>query len=414
MELMTGWRTGLVKRVLVIGLSAWLAAACGASQQSTSPPSTSASPTSPSARPGTSVPASPVPTVEPTPTPTPVVVASWSKPQVVAKTACLVASVVIDDAGQTHVASACDTGVMYSVSNGSRWESTRLARPADRIDQGPQLAVDGGVLYLAFTRVKVEDGGCGDNGLLDVGVFVRRRELPAGDWSSPERIGPSTDGLLGLRVVDGTIHLTVKDREDNRLYYEKVANGSVERYRLPGGAGEAALRIGDDGRARIIYLATNNLQYAVFDGSGFSHSSIPGSTLGWGASLVLDAQNHAHAVWTRSWHDGGCAEPDPLRWFGTYYGTNESGAWTYRRVSSGTNGASLTVNTETGQLHVAVAGGGGIRYLSKTGSGPWKTSRITTDNGWGPIIKLDQHTGKLVVVYNGTENTIFAVTADAS
>jgi hypothetical protein len=352
----------------------------------------------------------PVPTATPSPTPPVVVVSQWSKPQRVTRADCLLASVILDESGRTHVASECKSTIEYAVSNGNRWESTRLPHPADRIDQGSQLAIDGNVLYLGFTRMKAEDGGCGDDGLRDVGVYVRQRLLPAGDWSAERRIGTPTDGLIALRVANGVIHATVKDRSDGRIYYEKVDAESVARYRLPGAVDGGALRIGSDGRARIVYEAARNLQYAVFDGSGFSRVGIPASSLGWGASLVLDSQNHAHALWTRSWHDGGCAEPEPESWFGTYYGTNETGAWTYRRISTSTDGGSMTLDTDTGQVHVAVAGRFGIRYLTRTGTGPWKTVRITTKADWQPIIKLAQQTGKLVVVYNGQDGAVFAVT----
>ena len=402
---------GMAKRLLVVGMSiAALTASCGGAQVSGSPPpSAGVQPTS-LALPSSAPAAEPTPTVAPTETVARAI--SWSKPALVEKSHCLVGSAAIDDSGRAHVASECSGSIDYSVANGDRWQTTRLPHPADRIDKAPQLAFEGNTMYLGFTRVKILDGGCGDNGLSDVGVNVRQRELPAGDWKSPQRIGSPTDGLVALRVVDSTIHLLVKDRSDNRLYYETFQDGTLGRYRLPGAVGGASLRIGDDGRARIVYEGGQNLQYAVFDGSGFTHAGIPGSSLGWGPSLVLDPQNHAHAIWMRSYHDGGCAEPEPESWFGTYYGSNETGTWTYRRLSSQTNGASLTLDTETGRIHVALSGRLGIRYLTKLGSGPWRETRITTKADWAPIIKLDQRTGKLLVVYNGSEGEISAVTGD--
>ena len=366
------------------------------------------------------VPIEPSPTVRPSPTasavpdptPTPPIVATpqWSKPQRVAKADCQLASVALEDGGRTHVASECNGSIQVSVSNGTRWESTRLPRPTDRMDQGAQLAFDDGVMYLAFTRVKVEDGGCGDSGMRDVGVYIRQRQLPSGDWSSARRIGSPTDGLLALRVAGGVVHATVKDRADGHLYYERVDNGALARYRLPGAIDGGSLRVGDDGRARVVYEGERNLQFATFNGSGFSHASIPASSLGWGGSLVLDAQNHAHVLWTRSYHGGGCAEPEPESWFGTYYGTNETGAWSYRRISTSTNGGSITLDADSGQIHVAIAGQFGIRYLTKTAHGPWKTVRITNHAGWSPIIKLDPGSGKLVIVYAGEDEQIYAVT----
>jgi hypothetical protein len=404
-----------LKRLFVAWVSAAvLLGACGSARQSSPPasPGVSLAPTSPtpvgSGSPAPNEPGS-SPTTQPTTPPTGQI-SRWSKPQRVDSANCAPSSATIDESGTAHVAVVCEGSIHYATSNRGAWTSAKFDRPADRIDQGPQLAFDGNVLYLAWTRIQLGDGGCGDNGLNEVGVYVRHRQLPDGKWSAAERIGSPTDGVQNLRVVAGTIHLTVKDRSTGRIYYETASAGAVARYSLPGAVGGTSLRIGSDRLARIAYEAASNLQYAVFDGAGFSHSAIAGSTKGWGPSLVLDGQNHAHVLWTRSYHDGGCAEPEPEPEDGTYYGTDASGSWTFKRISSAMDGGSLTLDPATGRLHVAITGRFGIRYLTKGATGGWSQTRITTAADWSPIIRFNPKNGQVLVVYIGQDDRIYAVT----
>jgi hypothetical protein len=409
-----------LKRLLVVCVSAaTLFAACGSTRQSNAPTSPGAS--LPATSPRSSATESLAP-IEPTPSPTaqPTTaptqrprtgeVAHWSKSVRVEGANCALSSATIDANGTAHVAAECGNSIHYATSTGGRWTSAKFDHPTDRIDQGPQLAVDGGVLYLAWTRVNVEEGECGDNGLRDVGVYVRHRQLPSGKWSAAERIGSPTDGLQNLRVAAGTIHLTVKDRGTGRIYYESAWAGSVARFSVPGAVGGTSLRIGSDNKVRIAYEATNNIQLGVFDGSGFSHTAIPGTTNSWGPSLVLDGRNHAHVLWTRSYHGVGCATLEPEPEDGTYYGTDASGSWQFRRISTATNGGSMTLDPATGRIHVAITGRLGIRYLTKLGTGGWIQTRLTAAPDHSPIVRLNPKGGQVLVVYIGEDQGIYAIT----
>jgi hypothetical protein len=409
--------TGSLKRLLVICIGvASVAAACGSTQQSNAPASAGQSLGPPSAAPSSSSPlepiepsATPSPTAAPSGTPPGGAVSGWSAPQRIVGGDCAIVSATIDENGTAHVATACNGSIHYAHSDSGRWTVAILDHPTDRIDQGPQLAFDGDVLYLAWTRIKVTDGGCGDSGLRDVGIYVRHRKRPDGAWSAAERIGSPTDGLQNLRVAGGTIHMTISDRSTDRVYYETARAGDVARYSVPGAVGGTSLRIGADGLARIAYEASRNLQFGVFDGSGFSHSGIPGSKNSWGPSLVLDAQNHAHVLWTRSYHGEGCADAGPDPEEGTYYGTDASGTWTFRRISTSVGDGSLTLDPAGGRVYVAISGERGIRYLTKLGSGGWHQTRVTQE-GWSPIIRVSPKDGRVTIVYLGESGGIYAVT----
>ena len=419
-EPMFGYRQPTsLKRLAVAWVSAaTLLGACGSAHQSNSPVLPGASGTLTSLTPHASESLAPIdatasPTTHPTslPNKTPPTgeVTRWSKPQRVDGATCVLSSAAIDDLGTAHVAADCRHAIHYLTSSGTGWTSAKFDHPTDRIDQGPQLAFDGKTLYLAWTRIQVSQGDCGDNGLRDVGVYVRHRELPDGKWSAAERVGWPLDGLQNLRVANGTLHLIVKDRSTGRIHYETASAGSIARYSIPGAVGGTSLRIGADGMARAAYEAAGNLQFGVFDGSGFSHSAISGSTNGWGPSLVLDAQDHAHVLWTRSYHGGGCAWPDPEPEDGTYYGTDAGGSWAFSRISTAMDGGSLALDPATGRIHVAITGHLGIRYLEKLGTGGWIETRITTGRDFGPIIRVNPTSGHVLVVY-GAEDGIYTVT----
>ena len=326
--------------------------------------------------------------------------AVWSEPTVVGSSGqCDAIAAVIDAEGGEHIAVGCDARIRYSVQTGTDWNTTELAPPNERAEYQPQLAVHGDVLYLAYTRVAIEDGGCGDSGRRDVGVYVRTRALPDGEWSDPELLGELADGLHSFRVVGGTIHATVKNADDGQIYYETLNGGSFRRYEIPYATGDVALRIGDDGKARIAYEADGAIWYGVFTGSGFASTEIEGSSNGYAPVLVLGAGDRPYLLWRRGYHGGGCAEPGPEPDDGTYYGTKVGGAWQSERLTPGQGVASLTVDVDAGRIHVLVSDQGGLVYRSKSEGEAWSTLTFSAVHASDAVIRRDPLTGALLVAY---------------
>jgi len=262
----------------------------------------------------------------------------------------------------------------------------------------PQVGFDGDVVYVAYSWLAVTDGGCGDDGLLDLGVYYRRRTLPDGAWSEPTRIGITDDTLVSFRVEGATLHAVVYNTADKRSYYERVEGGASQRVRLPA---TGSLRVGRDGRARVAYESSGSIRIATLTGSGFSSAAIPGSAVASAPVLVLDARDRAHVVWTRDpIQEAACGmapAPDPKA--GMYYATNAGGAWKVQRFTTQRGSASLQVAASTNEVHVVVAANPGLTYFTKTANGSWHGTRLTT--GWvmSPVIRLDPATGRLLVVY---------------
>ena len=195
----------------------------------------------------------------------------------------------------------------YLTNVSGSWTTTTFSHPADRFDLEPQVAIDGNTVYVAYTRAA--PATCG----LDyIGVYYRWRTLPNGAWSTTTRIGRSADSLESFRVVGGVFHLTVQDTAGVGQY-ETTATGSLKRYVLPGSEflTESSVRVGDDGAARVVYTTDGPIRYAVFHGSGFDWQIIPGTdAFDTDPQLVLDADNRAHVVWSRS-GAAGCGAEDP-------------------------------------------------------------------------------------------------------
>ena len=324
---------------------------------------------------------------------------------------CGAVSAGIDVAGRYHIAAECDGSIHYFASNGlGSWTERAFVHPADRLERSPQIAFQGNVVYIAYTRITLNPGcGGGDE---DLGVYVRSRNLN-GAWSAGTRIGSVADHLQSFRVDGSTLHATVANA--SRVYYETLNGSTYHRYLIPD-AIQSSLRIGSDGRARIAYDAGSGLRYAVFTGSRFSTSKIAG-TDGFDQApvLALGAGDRPHVVWTRTVRSGGCAGPEPPLQQGTYYATNASGAWASQRITRSLGETSLQVDDVTGRVHVLVNGETGLVYYTKPANGAWAHSRVgSVRSAFSPVIRLDPATGTLLVVYVGGPNAaiprIYAVT----
>jgi hypothetical protein len=304
----------------------------------------------------------------------------------------------------------------YAVKDDTGWHSTEFAPPAKRMELDPQLAFEGAVLYLAYTRVAVEEGGCGDDGLRDVGMQVRTRRLPAGGWSDPTLVGVVEDHVHSFRVVDGTIHATVENARDGRVYYVTSRGASYHRYLIPKATGPSALRVGDDGRARVAYEADGAIWYGVFTGAGFSTEKVDGGTNGYSPVLVLGAGDRPYLLWRRGYHeDGGCIGPGPEPIDGTYYSTQAGGDWQTERLSTEQGAASLTLDVDTGVVHTLVSRPDGLAYLYGTDARSWRGQLFEGVRTGIAVIRLDPTTGALLVAYVGREGNrerIFAMRSE--
>ena len=107
----------------------------------------------------------------------------------------------VDSAGRYHIAAGCGGSIRYYVapSAAGPWTRRVFSHPADRAETGPQIAIVGDRVYVAYMCVGLEDGGCGTGGA-DLGVDFRSRILPNGAWSAATRIGAVGDRLQSFQI----------------------------------------------------------------------------------------------------------------------------------------------------------------------------------------------------------------------
>jgi len=329
----------------------------------------------------------------------------WSKARVVMTGPCFNTSATVDPSGGYHVVAGCGMGIRYASSkDGKTWRTTALPHPAHRTEIEPQIAVDGSTLYVAYTRQRQVEGGCGFDGMIDVGVYYRTRTLPNGRWSPPTRIGSLGDHLQSFRVVNGVIHETfATQHQEGPVWYGSLSGGTFRSIRIPGATG-TSLRVGDDGRARIAYTTGDSIRYATVTGRSLSTRIVFRSKIMQmdAPSLVLGAGDRAYMAWAvHPKFGGGCAdggEPDVKP--GTYFGTDVSGAWRVKRVTALVTSPSLALDTSTGRLYAALATERDVRDLSRRPDGTWTTARrVPGSLGMqGGVLRRDTVTGHLLLV----------------
>jgi hypothetical protein len=398
--------TGTRQRLVALAAVLTIATGCGAAPASIAPspggsqsvvlvPGT-AGEAAQSPDPSLVSPPSSLPTVHPSSRPT-TAPAAWSKPALIRRGECSGMTAAIDAAGRYHVAAVCDGGIRYLTSaNGSSWKETSFVPPIDRLEVDPQLTLDGDTVYLAYNRLAPTDGGCGDDGLQDIGVYTRSRHLPGGTWSDPVRVGGKADRVQSFRVVDGVLHLTITtDDEAGPLYYESQAGPVITQLLIPD-AVTTSLRVGDDGHPRIAYATGHGIRYARVDGSHLTIETVAATikTNLVSPSMVLGPGDHAYILWTQTTDGGGgCAgsEPGPLD--GLYFGTDAGGTWTSTRLSRTLNPASLTLDPSSGRIEVVVKNGLSLIEFTSAGGDSWTSKKIPGTSGMvDPLVRLNPKT----------------------
>lgn len=359
------------------------------------------------------------PTTPPASTPAPPASTAWSAPVTVpGLSGCYAVVAAVDDGGRDHLAATCSHGngseLRYADStNGRDWTTATLQTPTGRYELDPQLALDGNKLYLAYTRVAPTDGGCGDDGLTDVGVYVRSRILPGGAWSDPKRIGAVADHLQSFRVSGSVFHATVTAGDGSSTTYETMTGDTLRRYPIGDAAGQTSLRVGDDGKGRIAYESAKGIAFGMVVGGRFASTTIPNSTNGWGPVLALAPGNDAYVVWIRSDHGGGCAGGEDHPEDGTWFATNANGTWVTSRLTPQLGQASLTIDPTTGGLSVVVATGQRlIRYDRAPGATIWAHETVIQGSASSPVVRANPKTGALFVAYTMEVNNLDADTSE--
>ena len=165
------------------------------------------------------------------------------------------------------------------------------------------------------------------------------------------------------------------------------------------------MRVGLDGRARIVYPTAKSLRYAVFSGSGFTTTSIPKTSSRAGqAQLVLGPGDVPQVAWLSTDQGAGCATGvDPAE--GLYVGTEHGTTWTSLRLATGVGPFSLQVDPATGRIVVLQWAGGRMVFHSKDPGRPWVTTVVRGNYQFSgtPQLRIDPATESLMVAWIGDD-----------
>lgn len=394
-----------------------MAAACTVTTPASIAPSSAASiaaPVETAAAPSPA--ATPLPTNSPAATPTASTdVATWSKPALIQKGSCFSLTAAIDPTGHYHVASVCDGKIRYATSvDGRDWSQTSFAPSIDRLEQDLQLTLDGANVYLAYSVRAQTDGGCGDDGLQDVGVYTRSLKPAGSAWSEPVRVGAKGDRVQSFRVTDGVLYLTVTANDSaGPLYYESQSGPNLTKVLIPDGV-TTSLRVGDDGHARIAYATGHAIRYARVDGTKLTTMTVVASTATYlqSPSLVLGPGDRAYMVWTQNADGGGgCVGPDPSPVDGVYFATDSSGSWKTTRLTPTPGETSLTLDPSSGRIEVVVNHGSGLTQYESVGGDAWTSTKIPGTTALNnPLIRINPVTGSVNVVAFDYDKGLYLVT----
>jgi hypothetical protein len=374
-------------------------------------PAATAGPSASNRTPATQPAVVPTATPKAKPTAAPPWKANWSKPHLVDKDSCGAFAVGIDPASRYHVIDEC--GLHYSVSDGTGdWTTTSLG---DTKAQGPLIAFDGNRAYIAYWRLLPwEPDTCGgpQQGP-SAGVYFRRRTLPDGAWSNAIAFGKKGDHLEAFRVDGGVLHAIVSSDISGRTFYVRASQNPVAsaRHRIVAD-GDTALRVGDDGRARVAYWHNGSLLYGTFNGSGFSTSKVSDGPTDNAASLVLGDGNQPHVVYTIVRPTYGCGDgvKQPSR-VGTWYATMVNGKWISQRINKKVGFPSLVLDPGSGRVFVLLDN---VVY-TKAPTGTWESARLPKVVKF-PVMRIDPATGSLLLVYeapnpDGESSSLMAITS---
>jgi hypothetical protein len=274
----------------------------------------------------------------------------------------------LDRSGHAHiVATNADGDLWYVTDRSGAWLGRRILQGDDGLAWAwPSIATDGrGRVHVAVVRQSISDTPSSTGGIW----YVTDKGRPRGDFGPRRRIAGHMMTDPSLRVVDGIRYLAYSrclcapGDENAALYFKTDRRGSWTRERVADHGVWPSLRVGADGRARIVFKAPNGLRYtfARTRRGGFSASArIPGSGHGPAQpSLALDGSDRPHVAWV--------SRGDSDR---AWYARRSASGWSSPRDIGPGLKAELSLD-ERGRPHVVIKGLTWVKHRWLAG-GTWR------------------------------------------
>lgn len=195
-----------------------------------------------------------------------------------------------------------------------------------------------------------------------------------------ELIDPAADSGFGLSAAidpEGVIHVSYGAYQGNglpKLIYARHDTGGWSIANVGVDGTDTVLRLDADNQPHIFFGQSFLTAYAHLDGATWTveDTGIPNTSYRGG--FVLDSTGAAHVAYA-------------LGLSGTYYATNDSGAWVSTLLSSEWGYASIAVDSML-VPHVVLALGSQLLHFSKPGD-DW-LSEVMIDASMLPQVNMDQ------------------------
>ena len=287
-------------------------------------------------------------------------------------------------------------GVWHVTNETGSWVRRRLSTSTTQV--WPRVAVD------ATGRVRVATASLS-------GVSLRTRTGTT--WNGWTVIRPGPAGNVDL-AIDGTtkVHLVVglidaQSTATGVAYVTQAGAGWSTTTIQPGQGVDPRLAVDAAGKVHVAYRFVSptdfGIRYATNASGSWTRVTVSPGRSSNGPGYAIDGRGIAHAV-TSSWGSGA----------GTFYGTDEGGAWQLTKIASGiatAGGHPSVAVTSTGEAHVAFSIGASadgtdvpdaVWYATNV-SGTWASKKIGNLRGAGsPQLRLDA-AGKVHIVFAGED-----------
>lgn len=274
-------------------------------------------------------------------------------------------SMVVDGAGHVHVATERgSTGVWYVSDASGTWSECQVSEGDDR---RPSIAVDGGVVHIAFARLT--DG--------ERGIYTASSDQAGGGlgcgWALSERYaGPSSHPALAARSGVLSIAFRTGDKKLRFIKGSATSSDWTIRETIDGSCctSPVALALTDGGAPRVAYgdgtsSKAQGLKYGVRTATGWKRATVHGGRAKH-VALVLDQtpglfgqppSNAPHVAYV-------------VKRQGTFHAAKGSSgvAGTWDRRSLGKSFGPLDLTHHSNLTYIVHTRGGDLRYTRASGA----------------------------------------------
>jgi hypothetical protein len=366
-------------------------------------------------------------------------------------------SLAVDSSGDVHISyfDYTNEDLKYAISNGSSWDISTVDSVGD-VGRVCSMAVDSnGDVHISYwdmtndaLKYATYDGSSWLTSIVDTGVShsslavdssgdvhisylnmsanqdLKYATYDGGSWTTSTVDNVVSIYFLSLAVdSSGDVHISYYDATNKDLKYAILSEEIVRSWSnttvvdsegLAYWSQSDSLAVDSSGNVHISYCDVTNwatgleVQYATYDGSTWTTSTVDGSASNVATSLAVDSSGDVHI----SYYDYTTTVANADLKYATYDGSS----WTNTTVASNINGehSSLAVGS-SGDVHISYLDNTNwdLKYATYDGSS-WTTSTVDSEGfvGQQNSIAVDSSGDVHISYYDNTNQDLKYATFD--